>query len=114
MNRHAKRKPTMSQTRRAKNSVTVGLGIRFSLVAGISLLGVLYLMQTSTVSTKGFALQDLEKQVAKLEQENRKIEVSIAEFSSMKSIQERLDGLDLVPVEEIAYANDNGTTVARR
>ena len=59
-------------------------------------------------------MSDLERAIASLERETRSLDVQIAQYISMESIQERLLGMNMVPVSEISYAAPAGTAVARR
>ena len=74
----------------------------------------MFVIQISSVSTKGFEISNIEKKVQKLERENRKLEVHIAEYRSMKSIQTRLDGMDMVVADNIHYFTPMDNAVARR
>lgn len=77
-------------------------------------LGLLFVWQTSSASTKGYTINDLEKRVTSLEQENQKLEFAIAQHRSLQSIIERLPQTGLVAVDNISYATLVGTAVALR
>lgn len=80
----------------------------------VVVLGVLYLVKTSSTSAVGFELTDLRKQAQTLEQENERLELEVANYSSMESIQQRLKGMDLVADGEVKYIIPVGSAVARR
>lgn len=92
------------------------LSTSFRLAVAISLLffGILYVINISSMSTKGYDMTDLKKQITALERDNQKLEFNIAKNRSMQSIQDRLVGTDLVTAENIEYATVAGHTVARR
>lgn len=92
----------------------VSASFRFCLVMFIVVFGFLYIWQTNAVSTKGYEISDLEQKIKELEQENRKLDVHIAEYSSMQSIQTRLASAHLVPAENVEYITLVGTEVAQR
>lgn len=77
-------------------------------------LGVFSLVKMSVVSTAGYDIAALERQIRALEEENRRLEFSIAHYRSMGSIQERLAVLNFVPLGEVSYISVAGNTVARR
>lgn len=87
---------------------------RVSLIAITMVFGVGYVWQTNTVSTKGYLISDLEKQITQLENETRSLDVQIAEYKSMQSLQERLSDTELVAVTDVDYLTLVGTTVAKR
>jgi len=92
----------------------VSATFRMGLVVFIVLFGFLYIWQTNSISTKGYELSDLEQQIKQLERENRKLDVHVAEYSSMQNIQERLGGMNLVSADNIEYVTLVGTAVAQR
>lgn len=90
------------------SSISVGifcLGIVF---------GIMYIVQTNSISTKGYEMSDLEEQITLLEQENQKLEFQIASNKSMKSIQSRLAGTELVVADSFQYGSLVGTAMAMR
>ncbi|MBI4993059.1 MAG: hypothetical protein HZC26_02905 [Candidatus Magasanikbacteria bacterium] len=87
---------------------------RFVFGSLVVVFGVMYVAQTNAISTKGYTMNDIEKQIQALEQENQKLEFEIANYRSMQSIQSRLTNLDLVASENIKYVTLTGSAVARR
>jgi len=87
---------------------------RISILILLAVLTVMYIIQMSSVSTKGYVISDLERKEKKLEQDVRALQVQIAQNGSMESIQKRLTGMNMVAVSEIEYISSVGTAVARR
>lgn len=87
---------------------------RAGLMVFIALFGTMYVLQTTAVSTKGYVISDLERQVRTLKQETKQLNVDIATHSSMKSIQARLENHNLVSVGQVTYINPVGSAVAIR
>ncbi len=114
MNAYLKQKPTLRQKKQALQKLIVSSSFRVGLIVMMILFGVLYVFQTNSVSTKGFEISDLERQIVELERENRKINVEIAEYRSMESIQNRITELNLVTVDSPEYLTPVGTAVALR
>lgn len=87
---------------------------RVVLSAAVAVLGVLYVAQTSSVSTKGYDINALQKTIVELKQDNQRLEFEIAQQRSMESIQARLKNLNLVAANQVEYVTLPGTAVARR
>ncbi len=92
----------------------VNTASRVLLSAAAVVVGVLYLVETSSVATKGYDINDLQKQISNLKRENQRLELSVAEFRSMASIQERIKTLNLVTANDIVYVSGGGVAMARR
>lgn len=75
---------------------------------------VLYVYQTSVLATRTFAINELEGQLRSLEQEQRSMDVQIAEHRSLQNIEARLADSNYVATTEIAYISGAGTAVASR
>jgi uncharacterized metal-binding protein len=63
-------KPTLRQKRTAVRHWLLGTTFRFTVLGLMIAFGVLYVAQTSAVSTKGYDLTDLTKLVQNLQREN--------------------------------------------
>jgi len=87
---------------------------RMVLAVFVFAFGILYVVNISSISTKGYDMTDLQKQITELERENQKLDFKIAKYSSMQSIQDRMKDMDLVAAENIEYATIIGNTVALR
>ncbi len=107
-------KPTLRDKKTAFKQWVLGASFRFSLLGLMVFLGVLYVVQTSAISTKGYEIRDLKKQVQDLEKENQNMQFSIANYSSLKSIQERLKGTGMVAVSDVQYVRLAGQAVAMK
>ncbi len=87
---------------------------RVVLGAFIFTFTILCSVNMSGMSTKGYDIAELENQVTALQRENQRIDLKIAEYRSMQSIQDRLNDSDLVKADNIKYYTLVGSTVARR
>lgn len=79
----------------------------------IVVFGVAYVLNTSSSATSGFEMHKLEKQVEALEIEVQKLQVEVANHSSITNIQSRLAGLNMVEAGEIKYLTAKNTAVAK-
>lgn len=91
-----------------------GFKIRFGLIGLTVLLGVIYVGQISVAARSGYQMRDLEGQVSLLEADIQKLEVEIADYSSMSNIEQRLKDSGMVAVGKIKYFNTVDTVVAKR
>lgn len=108
-NYSSKREIKMQWRKRFLNS-SVSLAVFF---VGI-LFGIMYIMQTNSISTKGYEMNELENKITLLEQENQKIQFHLASNKSMQSIQQRLAGTELVVADNFQYGSLVGTAMAMR
>lgn len=69
---------------------------------------VLYIFQINNVATKGYKVENLEKQLAGLKQKNYQYLVEEADLRSMNRIEKGVRGLELTQVQKKEYA-DNGS-----
>jgi hypothetical protein len=113
MNAFTKKKQTLRQKKQAMNRWFFGRTCRTFLVVSLFMFGFLYLLQTSTVSSKGYELSDLESRVQNLERDTQRLEVEIAAYRSMRSIQDRLENMDMVVADHVEYARTGGRVATR-
>jgi len=114
MNSYIEKKQTLREKKEALNKLLFSTSFRVSVGIFVLIFGVLYILKTTSVSTKGYMISDLEKQVATLEYENRKMDVEVAKLKSMQSLQERIASTDLVAVANVDYLNVLDGSVAVR
>ncbi|HBB38534.1 MAG TPA: hypothetical protein DEP63_04180 [Candidatus Magasanikbacteria bacterium] len=108
-----KKKPTLREKKLAVQRWLVSTTFRTMLLGAIVLFGVLYLFKVNTVSTQGFVISDLEVEIQELERENQRLDVQIASYRSMHSLEARLESTDLVAASDMQYLIPVGTAVAR-
>lgn len=105
--------PYRRDTRRGWQRIADHTAFRVVLGVFVLSLGFWYVGQTNALSAKGFALRDLEKQLSDLQNENRRLDVELAEQQSLRNLETRLQEVHLVPVGEVEYAAGN-TLAANR
>ena len=114
MNSYINKKQTLRQKKMAVKKWLVSATCRTGLMLFIVFFGLLYLLQTNTVSSKGYQLSDLEAKLLELEREDQKLDVEISKYRSMDYIQERLDNMDMVASDHVTYVHRPDTVVARK
>jgi len=87
---------------------------RIFLLGLIAFFGIMYLASINSVAIKGYEIADLERHISKLENENDKLNFEISQYRSMHSIQDRLQGLEMVPISKIDYIDLTAGVFARR
>jgi len=107
-------KKTLRDNKLAIQKWMLSTSFRFVLLSLLVVFGIMYVVQTSSASTKGFEMNDIKKQITSLERENQELQYKIANYRSMQSIKERLKGMDLVVATDVQYVKTVGTAVAMR
>lgn len=86
---------------------------RLGLVSIIFIFSIAYIINTAASATTGYQLHELEKQTARLETEVQKLQVEIADNSSINSISSRLVKLNMVEMSNVKYLTTKNTVVAK-
>ena len=114
INKYKDKKQTMREKKMAMKRLFLNNTFRLVLAVFVLFFGVLNIVKTSSISTKGYDMTDLQKQITSLERENQRLDFKIAKQGSMQNIQDRLKDMDLVLADDIEYETIVGTVVARR
>lgn len=96
--------PTWAIGKRARVTCLVLLGAIF----------VSYISITSIASSGGYKMRDLEKESAELKEEIKKIDVQIAQYSSLGNLEEKIKETHLVAVDDINYLTSDAPAVAKK
>lgn len=89
-------------------------GSNFFLISACLVFGTMYLVGMNDLTVKSFVLQDLKSHSTKLSAENQDLQAQALALQSYDSIAPRLQTLNMVPVENIAYISSQASTLARR
>lgn len=114
MKSYINKKQTLRQKKLAVKKYMLSKTCKTSLILFIFAFGLMYLLQTNAVSSKGFELSDLEIRAEELKRETQKLEVEISKYRSIQSIQERLQDMDMVAADNMEYLNNKDAVVVRR
>lgn len=87
---------------------------RIILLLAIIIFGSAYIIKTASSASSGYQIYDLENKTQALTSDIKKVEIQIADYSSMSSIQSRLRGSGLVLVSQYQYYNPEEKAVAKR
>ncbi|MBI4252959.1 hypothetical protein HY623_02125 [Candidatus Uhrbacteria bacterium] len=69
----------------------------------IAVFSLVYLVQVNTLATKGYAIRELERDIAIQKKEYERLQLDIIERQSMGALQERIAQLGFVPADRIDY-----------
>ena len=87
---------------------------RLGLFSVIFLFSIAYVVNTTSSATSGYQMHELEKKTQTLETEVQKLQVEIADNSSMNNIQSRLVKLNMTEAAGIKYFTLKNTAVAKK
>jgi len=73
-----------------------------------------HVVKMSSISTQGYEISKLQKQIQILEEEKQRVDVDIARLSSMEYIQTKVVQMAFVPIEKPQYMTVHGSSVAKR
>ena len=88
-----------------------GRASRIVLGAVVMIMAVAYAVQINSLSTSGYAIHTLEKQISGLESELQTMNTDIAAAQSLTTIQKRIAGLSLVSESGAAQLKSAGDIV---
>jgi cell division protein FtsL len=106
--RNTKRK-TVSQKVRESESLLVFLMAFFLCAVSIS-----YILQTNSIATRGYEVEQYESQLSKLKNENQNMKNQEAELRSIKNLEGEKNRLVDVASSDINYVTAGNTAVAMR
>ncbi len=76
--------------------------------------GVMYLVGMNDLTVKGFVLKDLKSQANLLASENQDMQAQALTLQSYASLAPRLQNLNMVSVDDVAYFSQKSPVVARK
>lgn len=91
-----------------------GKAARYCYLGILVLLFAVYVCQTSSAAGSGYEMRDLQGKVDSLREDIQKIEVSVAAYSSMSSLERQIAKTGMIKVENMRYLNTVGPAVAKK
>lgn len=86
--------------------------LKITVLAAAALCLLTYLWQVNTLSTKGFQIKNLEKDLKSLKTEIQQLELALSSEKSIAKVSQRIQELQLVRVEKVEYLRPLGSSVA--
>lgn len=84
----------------------------FFLAAFVCLVVISYILQMTSVSTKGYEIESYEKKLEDLKRENQKLQIELADLNSIYNIEETSSKLSKVSPKDINYIISSTGVVA--
>lgn len=78
-----------------------------AILTSILVLGLTYLFQINSLGTKGYQINNLEKQIKQLEIDYKQLEVQSSGLKSITRIQQEAISRNFVPATGVNYVSDN-------
>ena len=85
------------------STITMSLGL-IALIT-VSLLGFFYLQQVMGTASQGTDIHALETSIVDLKEKQKALELQGAELRSLKNIEGKVEKLNLVTIDKVAYIN---------
>jgi cell division protein FtsL len=83
------------------------------LIGLIAVIGVSYVAFLSTLSTRGYRMQEIQNELASVKQENVKMSREIVKLSSPQRIAAEMKNAGLVAVKNVRFVNESGALAQR-
>jgi cell division protein FtsL len=86
--------------------------LSFFLVSFVGVIVISYVLQMTSVSTKGYEIERYEKKLENLKKENQKLQIELADLNSIYNIEEASRKLSKVGPKDINYIISSTGVVA--
>ncbi len=77
--------------------------LNIMLLIGISVIGLGYLGEINGLATKGYQIKELQKNVTRLQEENKKLQIHSIEAQSFAAIKPKIESMKLVQSDTVEY-----------
>lgn len=105
---NTKRK-TASQKTRKNEPLLV-----FTMAFFLCFIGISYILQTNSIATRGYEVEQYESELGKLKNDNQNMKNQAAELMSMKNLEGEKGKLSAMVPSDINYVATGNTAVAMR
>ena len=81
------------------------VAVGFAVVGMVFVIGLLYLTQINTVSTKGYQIKQLQDQITDLQGQNQKLELKATELQSIQELHttSSTTQINMVPIASVQF-----------
>jgi len=80
----------------------------------VCLMGVFYMVQMTTVATKGYEMEKYEKKLNELKRENQKLQVKLAELGSIENFEEASGKFSKIEAKDVSYVVTDSSVAMER
>ncbi|MDD2680933.1 MAG: hypothetical protein PHE20_02380 [Patescibacteria group bacterium] len=102
------------QTKRQNKKIFSWRPINTLLGIACLAFGFVYLIGMNDLTVKGFVLNDLKSQASILAEENQDLQTRSLTLQSYTALSPRLQNLNMVQVEDVAYFSPQASVVAKK
>jgi cell division protein FtsB len=78
------------------------------LVLGFAVLILTYIMQVNSVVSQGYQLRQAKENIEKLQKENQKLQIEVAQLQFPSNLEEIAVRLQMVENDQVAYLGSDG------
>jgi len=82
------------------------------LIFAIGLFGLVYVLQANNITSLGYKIKALTKQVNELENQNKTFQITISDLKSINVLQAKTESFGMTTVQEVEYLAIPPTGVA--
>jgi|WetSurMetagenome_2_1015567.scaffolds.fasta_scaffold1597084_1 hypothetical protein len=111
-NHHFPELSSVSNLKGAFFKITVSKTAMAAVIALNLVLAFFYLTQTNQTATSGYQIKGLEKELARLEDENKKLNLDYIRLQSMDKIVSGVKNMNLVPADNIEVITAGDSALA--
>jgi len=86
----------------------------YCLIACVAIVGALYIWQVNMSAAQGYAVRDMERDIAHIEHENEQLQQQVSSLRSIDSVMTRVQMLGLVKVDDVRYVNPDDSMAVNR
>lgn len=114
MLRSRRRTARLNSTYKKSGFKLTPLALGFVTVLIFSLVSLFYLAQSNQITTKGYALQELEQKRTKILSDNERLQVEAARLESLNKISEKAKDLSMGPTKDLKYFKNSDGSLAKK
>jgi hypothetical protein len=97
-----------------RGSIRIGLAWSgFITILFVVFFSAFYLFQVNDLAVKGYEIRDLENRIAKLQKDNKKMQIREMELRSMYSVEKAAPNFNLVSPIGVSYLELDGPVALR-
>lgn len=104
-------RPAIIRDRKDGKALVSSLSLNLGLLLTLLLVSVFYLVQVNTLSTKGYAIKELQKRIALEKREQESLQMKSIEAGSLSVLEAKMGKLQMVRTEKIEYLNPTITAL---
>lgn len=94
------------QTRARKESYSVSKTKKFLvifLIFAIGLFGLIYILEVSSITSSGYKIKSLKKQLNELDKQTKTLQITISDLRSINVLQLKSENFGMMKAREIEY-----------